>query len=232
MPLNSTTYGRTVWNPAEYDAPRHRLVPSFDLLYGSTAEQVAIAVGDGPAGDVLDLGAGTGLLSAAVVARVPAVRLHLLDGSADMLGAARQRLANRTDTRFTEADLTGPLPAGPFAAVVSALAIHHLSGERKRDLYGRAFAALQPGGVFVNLDQVLGPTPAVERQYAAAHEAYARRHGSDDAEWAGAQERMRADRPDTLDDQLRWLRTIGFGDVDCAAKDGRFAVLVAWRLTP
>jgi len=232
MSLKPTTYGQTVWHPAEYDGPRRRLVPSFDLLYASAAEQVAIAIGDRPAGDVLDLGAGTGLLSAAVVARVPAVRLHLLDGSPAMLGHARQRLADRPGTRFTEGDLTGPLPAGPFAAVVSALAIHHLSGEQKRDLYGRVFAALRPGGVFVNLDQVLGPTPAVEQQYAAGHEAYARRHGSDDAEWAGAEERMRADRPDTMDDQLGWLRSIGFGDVDCAAKDGRFAVLVGRRLTP
>ena len=227
MPSPRTTYGETVWTAAEYDAPRRRLVPSFDLLYGTAADQVAGAAIR--VGEVLDLGAGTGLLSAAVAARLPAVRLHLFDGSVEMLGHARQRLADRPDTTFTEGDLNDPLPPGPFAAIVSALAIHHLTDAAKRKLYARAFVALRPGGVLVNLDQVLGPTPAMERQYAAAHKGYARRHGSDDAEWAGAEERMRVDRPATLDDQLGWLRSAGFIDVDCVAKDHRFAVMVGSR---
>ncbi len=229
MESQPPTYGRQVWSAADYDTPRRRLVPSFDLLYDTAAEHVrraAVAVGDA---DVLDLGAGTGLLSAAVVDRVPGVRLHLLDGSAQMLAHARQRLADRPGTRFTVADLNDSLPPGPFTAVVSALAIHHLVDAAKAELYCRAFAALRPGGSLVNLDQVLGPTPTVEGEYAAAHEAHARRHGSDGTEWSAAVDRMRADRPAPLDDQLGWLRSAGFADVDCTAKDGRFAVLVGRR---
>ena len=223
------TYGRTVWRAADYDAPRRRLVPSFDLLYGAAGDQVAAAVAADRPVDVLDLGAGTGLLSAAVLARLPDARLHLLDGSPEMLGHARQRLADRPDARFTEADLNGPLPPEPFDAVVSALAIHHLDAAGKRGLFRRVFAVLRPGGLFVNLDQVLGPTPAVERQYAEAHAEHARRSGASAAEWASAEARMVVDRPSTLSDQLAWLTAAGFTDVDCASKVGRFALMVGRR---
>ena len=63
MPSTPTTYGQTVWTGAEYDAPRRRLVPSLDLLYGPAADRVAAAMPAGVAVDMLDLGAGTGLLS-------------------------------------------------------------------------------------------------------------------------------------------------------------------------
>ena len=41
---------------------------------------------------------------------------------------------------------------------------------------------------------------------------------------------MLADRPDPMEDQLGLLRSIGFADVDCAAKGARFAVLVCRRV--
>jgi tRNA (cmo5U34)-methyltransferase len=65
--------------------------------------------------------------------------------------------------------------------------------------------------------------------YAEWHESAARAAGSDDAEWAGALERMRHDRCVSVEDQLSWLREAGFASVDCLFKDHRFAVLVALR---
>jgi hypothetical protein len=38
--------------------------------------------------------------------------------------------------------LTAPLPPGPFDAMVSALAIHHISDDDKRRLYGRIFGSV------------------------------------------------------------------------------------------
>jgi tRNA (cmo5U34)-methyltransferase len=51
-------------------------------------------------------------------------------GLAAMLAAARQRLAG-AELELRVANLTDPLPAGPFDLVVSALAIHHLEGPDK-----------------------------------------------------------------------------------------------------
>ncbi len=52
------------------------------------------------------------------------------------------------------------LPSGPFDLVASALCVHHLEGELKRDLFARVFAVLAPGGRFVLGDVVVPPDSA------------------------------------------------------------------------
>ncbi len=207
-----------------YDAARRRLVPSFDAFYGTAVD--ALALGARAPRRVLDLGAGTGLLASLVRAAHPDAELTLLDGSARMLEQAQHALGTER-TRFIVADLNDPLPPGRWDAVVSALAIHHLTDDEKRTLFMRVHETLVPGGVFVNAEQVIGPSPRFTAFYERWHEARARAAGTDDAEWAGALERMAHDRCATVEDQLQWLRAAGFAQADCLFKDHRLAVLVA-----
>ena len=208
-----------------YDAVRRRLVPPFDAFYGTAVG--ALELVDGPVARVLDLGAGTGLLAQRILAARPAAELTLLDGAPAMLEQAQARLGDRV--RYLHADLRDPLPAGPWDAIVSALAIHHLHDEDKASLYARAREALRDGGIFVNAEQVLGPTPWLEQLYERRQEQAARALGATDEDWAGALERMAHDRCATVERQLVWLREAGFTDADCLFKDHRFAVLVARR---
>jgi tRNA (cmo5U34)-methyltransferase len=176
---------------------------------------------------VLDLGAGTGLLAARVLAARPSAEIVLLDGAAAMLDRARQALGDRA--QYVAGDLNDPLPHGPWDAVVSALAIHHLADEQKARLLARVREELRDGGIFVNAEQVAGPTPWLDAVYRDHHERAARALGADDAEWAGALERMRHDRCASVERHLEWLREAGFADADCLFKDHRFAVVVARR---
>ncbi|MFF0655975.1 class I SAM-dependent methyltransferase [Micromonospora tulbaghiae] len=212
-----------------YDQARRRLVPCFDAFYGTAVEvaapslRAALAAGRTP--EVLDLGAGTGLLSLLLAAAVPGVRLTLVDGAPGMLAVAAGHLEERgVPHRTVHADLAGPLPAGRYDAVVSALAIHHLDDSGKRALYRRAADALVPGGVFVNAEQVAGPTPALDRRYDEVWTARIAELGSDAEEIAAARERMRHDRPAPVAEQCRWLGEAGLVDVDCFFKEWRFAV--------
>ncbi|MEH0984490.1 class I SAM-dependent methyltransferase [Micromonospora sp. CPCC 205556] len=213
-----------------YDEARRRLVPCFDDFYGTAVEVAApplrAALESGRTPWVLDLGAGTGLLSLLLTAAVPGVRVTLVDAAPRMLAAAADRLTARgVAHRTVLADLTDPLPEGRYDAVVSALAIHHLDDAGKRALYRRAADTLVPGGVFVNAEQVAGPTPALDRRYDEVWVARATALGSEDAELAAARERMRHDRPAPVADQCRWLAEAGLVDVDCFFKSWRFAVL-------
>ncbi|MGD0197493.1 MAG: class I SAM-dependent methyltransferase [Solirubrobacteraceae bacterium] len=209
-----------------YEQERRRVVPSFDAFYGAAVEAVGLAGRD--VRRVLDLGAGTGLLAAHVLAAYPDAQLTLLDGSAGMLDRARKTFGERA--AYVQGDLADPLPdGGPWDAIVSALAIHHLDDANKRHLFARAHAALSPGGMFVNAEQVAGPSAIFDDLYGRWHARRARAQGTTDAEWKAALESMRHDRTASVEHQLTWLHEAGFADADCLWKDHRLAVIAARR---
>jgi tRNA (cmo5U34)-methyltransferase len=204
-----------------YDEQRRRLIRCYDDFYGTAVDALGARKGTGPfLASVLDLGAGTGLLSRHIRKRYPDVELTLTDSASAMLDGARRQFGD--SATYVEADLTGPLPDGRWDAIASALAIHHLSDDDKRALFARIQRALEPGGVFVNAEQVAGATPYFETY----NEAWQKR-GVPDADWAAALDRMKHDRCATVEDQLAWLREAGFEDADCLFKHHRFAVFLA-----
>jgi len=144
--------------------------------------------------------------------------------------AACEKETHRAARAEFQTLMAHPLPGEePWDAIVSALAIHHLDDAQKLELFGRLHEGLWPGGVFVNAEQVSGPTAFFDDVYAAWHERRAAELGTTPAEWDAARERMRFDRWASVEHQLAWLREAGFADADCLYKDNRFAVLAARR---
>jgi hypothetical protein len=101
--------------------------------------------------------------------------------------------------------------------VVSSFAIHHLPYPRKEALYREVWDLLRPGGVFGNLEHVASPSPCVHARFFDA---------------LGTTPEEEEDPSDKLLDvetQLRWLRRIGFEDVDCSWKWRELALLLGQR---
>jgi tRNA (cmo5U34)-methyltransferase len=189
------------FDPGTYMELMRQEVP----LYGVLQDTVAAATVSAEARDVLDLGTGTGETLVRVLERHPAARAVGVDESPGMLQAARSRLAPY-EVELVVADLSDPLPDGPFDLVVSALAVHHLDGPGKAGLFRRVAAALRPGGRFVLGDVVLPDDPAD-----------AVTPISDDY-----------DKPSSVADQVRWLGEAGFG-VAVVWSEQDLAVMVAQR---
>jgi cyclopropane fatty-acyl-phospholipid synthase-like methyltransferase len=118
---------------------------------------------------------------------------------------------------------------GPWDLVISALAIHHLGDKDKKALFRRIHDALAPGGLFVNAEQVLGPTPEIDERYVRRWHEAIRAAGASDESVARAEARMSFDQSSSVEDQLNWMRQAGFNDVDCTFKAWRFAVLAGWK---
>ncbi len=214
-----------------YDRARRQLVPDFDGFYGALVGELSLSRGRDGEFRVLDLGAGTGLSGALVSEAFPGARFTLVDASEEMLSRAEERFADEPLVaerfEFRVLDFAEePLPKVPdgYEAVVSALAIHHLSGEDKKKLFGKVFDVLADGGIFVNGDQVLGPTPELEERYREVWLQQVRENGVAEKDLADSLSRMKEDRQDTLEEQLVWLRELSFEQVDCAYKNYRFAV--------
>jgi tRNA (cmo5U34)-methyltransferase len=210
----------------DYDRARRQLVPGFDRFYGAALESVPFA--EEQEIKVLELGAGTGLLSAMIAAKFPRSRVTLVDLSVEMLRVARRRFT-REPGRFdfrTMDYARKPLPSrdGGYDLVVSALSIHHLTHGDKRELFGKVRRSLAVGGHFVNADQIAGDTPEEETRFRDWWLRQVREAGVSDKDLAAALLRMRADRNATLSAQFLWLREAGFGEVAFRYKDHRFAV--------
>lgn len=209
----------------DYDGLRRTLIPCFDDFYGTAAALLDLL--DRPAGRplrILDLGAGTGLLASLVRKRFPDAELVLLDVAEDMLKVARQRFAGDDGVVYRTGSYAEGNLGGPYDAIVSALSIHHLEHPDKAALFRRCFAALAPGGRFVNADQAQGPTPTLDALYDSTWVAQVHARGVGAAEFAAARQRQSFDRMARLDDQLRWLGEAGFGEVDCVYKNWSFVV--------
>jgi tRNA (cmo5U34)-methyltransferase len=206
---------------------RQRLLPCYDAFYRSAVRALELAE-PGPIRAVLDLGTGTGALASRVAEAYPGATFTLLDGAPAMVTKAVENLGSRAAAGLVQ-DFADPLPDGPFDAIVSSLAIHHLDDDGKASLYARAHDVLRPGGAFVNAEQVLGATPALDALLWRWHEREARALGATDDEWDGAVERMTHDRCATVETNLALLRGAGFEDVSAHFADGRFAVLAGRR---
>lgn len=206
----------------DYDRDRPKLVPCFDEFYGVAMQMIPFPA-DFPL-RVLDLGAGTGLFAAMVAQAYPNATFHLTDISEAMLEVARKRFAGNPRVSFAVQEHLELAEEPEFDLVISALSIHHLEHEAKRELFRKIFHALRPGGTFINADQALGATTEKEESYESQWFSDVTANGATTEAIHAAKERMRADRNATLADQLAWLEETGFGDVQCEYERFRFVV--------
>jgi tRNA (cmo5U34)-methyltransferase len=169
------------WDPESYLDEMLAEVPA----YPEFQERTAAATAGITASEILELGIGTGETTKGVLQVHPDAHLTAIDSSPEMLERARENLPG-ADLRL--ARLEDPLPAGPYDLVVSALAVHHLDGAGKRDLFRRVSHVLRSDGRFVLADLIV---PEREEDVLTP------------IDWV-------MDLPDRLDDQLGWLREAGF----------------------
>ena len=204
---------------SSYDRDRSKLVPGCDTFYAWAIQLI-------PAGakGIVDLGAGSGLLTVLVRNRFPDAHIYLLDFSQAMLDLARKRFGDDPDLTFCLGDYSAePLPDN-VCTVVSSLSIHHLEDEAKQKTFARIYAALKPSGVFINAEQVAGPTPELDARYKTLWLEQVRELSATEQQVADSLYRQEQDRCVPVEVQLGWMRAAGFADADCWYKEGRFAV--------
>jgi tRNA (cmo5U34)-methyltransferase len=194
--------GQFHFTPESYVERIREEVRGYDALQA----RVAAATAGVDAGTILELGVGTGETARRVLELHPDARLTGIDSSAEMLERAREALPADRVRDLAVSRLQDSLPAGPFDLVVSALAVHHLDGAAKADLFRRVAAVLRPGGRFVLGDVVVPDRP----------------------EDASTPLTPGFDLPDRADEQLAWLDVAGF-DARLLWSQGDLALLAGDR---
>ena len=182
---------------------------------------------------ILDLGCGDGILGRLLLEAFPGAKAVFADFSEPMLDAARAKLGDDPRAGVARVDFSSPewvekvASETPFDIVVSGFAIHHRPDEEKRRIYSEIFEILSPGGIFLNLEHVASLSPAGENLFDEffvdhLHRFHRAANPQKSREEIAETYYKRSDKKENilcaLDLQCRWLREIGFQDVDCFFK--------------
>lgn len=147
----------------EYDSRRRILIPCFDDYYETMVNFLSTVIPEPKS--ILDLGAGTGLLSKFWLNHYKNSKYTLIDVADQMMEVAKKRFQGLTNFKYIIADYSKNMPKGNFDLISSALSIHHLSEDEKFDLYRKIFEKLPPNGHFVNFDQFNGNSKLLTDSY-------------------------------------------------------------------
>ncbi len=201
---------------------------------------------------VLDLGCGPGSLALYACYHYPSAQVVAIDANPVLLKMG-EAVAGRQQApiQFIQADLCQPgalaAYAGQFDLVLSATALHWLSQAHLAALYAQVYAALKPGGWFINADHIANDDPATQARYGGLRQQQQRltllNSGADD--WAGYWQQLGAAlgpgvRSGDLDGNyegtddgyprqfhFQALQACGFGQVDIHWQDLGDAILAA-----
>jgi tRNA (cmo5U34)-methyltransferase len=208
----------------KYDNQRRQLLPCFDDYYNLPLTVLDIKK-ETP--EILDIGSGTGLFSSIVLQKYPKARFTLIDLSDKMLEFAKERFKDYKDFQYIVADYTKYNFEKKFDIIISALSIHHLPAEEKKNLYQQCYNMLNDNGIFINVDQVLSPSPEIEAMFSKLWRKSVENSLLNPDDIQKAYERVSFDNPSTLQEQLNWLINAGFKNTDIIYKYYHFCVFYA-----
>ncbi|GAA3881733.1 class I SAM-dependent methyltransferase [Streptomyces sedi] len=178
----------SIWQKS-WDRQQEWYLPDREERFRVMLDAVEALVGDRPR--ILDLACGTGSITARALRRFPGAVSVGVDLDPALLAIAEGTFADEPRATFVTADLTDPdwaetLPHDSYDAVLTATALHWLTEEPLRALYGRLATLVRPGGVFLNADHMPHrEAPRIEAAVAAYESARRTRERSDGSEdWA------------------------------------------------
>ena len=210
-----------------YDSLIRRAVKPYDEMLARLVEYLPSS-----AGNVLELGCGTGNLTVLLAERWPDARLSVVDSSQAMIAETRQRLmqthpdvaARCTFITARFEDLSPPNAA--FDVVTSSLSLHHVRD--KATLYRSLRPVLRLGGQLVFADEFRGVPDAVHQLNWAYWIESCRQHGVREPELRELiDHRLAHDHYGSVSEHVFWLSQACFGDIDCVWREYFWGVLRA-----
>ena len=178
---------------------------------------------------ILDLGCGTGNLTAAILVHFPNAEIHSLDLSADILNQCKERFKENSNIHYHQQDFSAlDFPKNHFDLILSSIAIHHIRDEQKVTLYQKIHQILKPNGIFEFADQTRGDTEEIYLKHIARWKAAAFELGSTQENWDMW---MKHQHEHDYHTQVSWhiaqLKALDFKTVDILWKNIMWAVIYA-----
>lgn len=209
----------------EYDANRKKFIPCFNDYYENTTKFIISNI-EKPR-RVMDLGAGTGLLSYFWYQQFSSAEYVLVDIADEMLNVARKRFASIDRISYQVFDYSIGLPHGEFDVIISALSIHHLENEDKQKLFAQIYDNLPSGGLFVNYDQFCAGQDEMNEWFNSYWESQLAKSGLTEHDIELWRERRKLDKECSVEEEIEMLYKSKFKTIKCVYSYQKFSVIVA-----
>jgi len=209
----------------QYTEAIRRCVPRYEEMLGMLFRYLPSAFAPRR---ILELGCGTGNLTAMIARAYPKSELVAVDFSGEALAECRRRL-NHPSVSFLQEDFARlHFTRGEFDLVMSSIAIHHLADDDKSRLFQNVFQWLGSGGVFTFADQFRGETDELYQRHIEMWKTHAVENAVSEEEWQMWMEHQRShDHHASNRAHLGWLERAGFAVADCVWRYALWAVVHA-----
>ena len=209
---------------AKYDTHRRCFIPGFDDYYKNSLTLLKTYRNDFK--NILDLGAGTGLLTNSIYQLYPDALYTLVDISNEMLKVAKERFSNLDNFKYITGDYTKEIFENNYDLICSALSIHHLAPEAKISIYQNAYNHLEHSGCFINLDQFIASDTVINQIYEKWWLDFIDKSVITAEEKKAWLKRKELDIENSIEDTIQILKKTGFQKVECIYHFMKFGVIV------
>ena len=209
----------------EYDTVIPKLIPHYNQMVDALVSVVPFSKES--RFSAIDLGCGTGTISKSIKKEFPNIDITCVDISKNMLEIAKNKIGGIVNC--IQADFNSFEFPRKYDLIVSSLALHHLENDSdKLDFYRKIYTSLNKGGVFINIDVVLGNDDFTQELYMRKWQEFMKKSVSAeeiDGKWIPNY--YAEDRPTKLITHLDMLKVCGFSSIDVIYKFYNFAVYIA-----
>ena len=209
----------------KYDNMRRCYIPCFDDFYKRSVS--ILKHYESNFVNIVDLGAGTGLLTQELYEIYPNANFTLIDISKEMLKIAKERFGGLDNFTFLEDNYFENITVNDCDLICSALSIHHLEDDNKQKLYNNIYSKLKKNGCFLNLDQFNANSEKINDLYNLWWYDYINNSGVAQKEKEAGFERRKLDKENTIEGTVNMLRKSGFNNVECIYSFMKFGVMLA-----
>lgn len=209
----------------EYDSKREKFIPCYEDFYENTTNFIASNIKCPHS--ILDLGAGTGLLTSFWYKYFPSSIYTLVDIAEDMLKIAKKRFAGINNIVFNTLNYAEALPPDDFDIVISALSIHHLCDNEKVKLFNTLFTRLPHGGIFVNYDQFCANDYKINSWFNHYWVEHLYNSGLNENDLLLWEERKKLDKEISVEKEIELLKNSKFSHSECIFSSQKFSVIIS-----
>jgi len=201
-----------------YDQHMRDNIQGFESYYEFLAKPLE---GQSQPIQILDLGCGTGLEFPYLLQAAPHASITGMDLSAGMMqeGAKAHKGLEDRITWKQASYVTDDLGHQAYEVVISSMTMHHFFVLEKRKIYQKIYAAVKPGGMYIEGDYMVSPEMEMEAL------AYYFEQAGDLKE--ADKGKFHLDIPFTVDKQVMLLKSVGFDSVRVIYRTNNNAILVA-----